>query len=137
MNEKRKQYMQDYLAKYRENHHEVKITFNNKDFVVIKNIAQKQGMKVATFIRKATHEQARNLYLFPKELEEQIKGAVRNMRGIGNNINQIAKYCNEQGYSSPDTLETVFNFLKQIERDITNLKVIIQDKTGKKKTYQF
>ncbi|MDR3055707.1 MAG: MobC family plasmid mobilization relaxosome protein [Zoogloeaceae bacterium] len=138
MNEKqehRRKYMQDYLAKYRENHHEIKITFSNKDYGVIQKIAEKQGMRVATYIRQATHEQSKNLYLFPKELEEQITGAIRNIRGIGNNINQIAKYCNEQGYSSPSALETVFNFLREIENEIKNLKLVIQDKTEKQKHF--
>ncbi|MDR0614853.1 MAG: MobC family plasmid mobilization relaxosome protein [Lactobacillales bacterium] len=132
MNEKqeqRKKYMQNYIAKYRETHREIKITFPKKDFTVIKKIAEKQGMKIATYIRQATHEQSRNLYLFPKELEEQIKIAVRNMRSIGNNINQIAKYCNEEYYSSPDNLETVFNFLRKIENEIKNIKLVVKEKT--------
>jgi hypothetical protein len=127
--EQRKMYMNDYLAKYREEHHEIRITFTQKDFAVIKGIAEKQGLKLSTYIRLATHEQSKNLYLFPKDLEEQIKAAVRNMRSIGNNINQIAKYCNEQRYSSPDTLETVFNFLRKIENEIKNIKLVVKEKT--------
>jgi hypothetical protein len=73
-------------------------------------------------------EQSKNLYLFPKDLEIEIKSAVRNMRGIGNNINQIAKYCNEQRYSSPDSLETIFNFLRKIEDEIKGLKMKISPK---------
>jgi vacuolar-type H+-ATPase subunit C/Vma6 len=125
---KRKQYMEAYLAKYRDTHHDIKITFSNTDYEVIRKIAEKQGIRTATFMRKAIMEQARHLYLFPKEIEEEIKLAVRNMRGIGNNINQIAKYCNEQGYSSPDSLEIVFNFLKKLEDEVKNLKQTITEK---------
>jgi hypothetical protein len=131
MNEKqenRRQYMQEYLACYRENHHEIKITLSNEDYAVVKRIAEKQGLRTATYIRKAVHEQTKNLYLFPKDIEEQIKQAVRNMRGIGNNINQIARYCNEQEFSSPDSLATVFNFLRKIEEEIKNLKLKISPK---------
>jgi hypothetical protein len=113
--EQRKKYMQDYLARYRESHHEIKVTLSNEDYAVIKRIAGKQGMKIGAYIRKAIMEQSKNLYLFPKDIEEQIKTAVRNMRGIGSNINQIARYCNEQGYSTPDSLEIVFNLLRKIE----------------------
>lgn len=120
--------MQDYLAKYRQNHREIKITLSNEDYAVIKRIAEKQGTKTSAYIRQATMEQSKHLYLFPKDLEIEIKTAVRNIRGIGNNINQIAKYCNEQRYSSPNTLETIFNFLKNIEGEIKNLKLKISAK---------
>jgi hypothetical protein len=126
--EKRKMYMQEYLARYRNNHHEIKITFSNADYATIKRIAEKQGMKTAVYIRNAIHEQTKHLYLFPLDIEEQIKQAVRNMRGIGNNINQIARYCNEQRYSSPDSLEAIFNFLRKIEEEIKGLKLKISPK---------
>jgi vacuolar-type H+-ATPase subunit C/Vma6 len=129
--EKRKKYMQEYFAKYRESHHESYVTFTNRDYAIIEKIAEKQGMKMATFIKKATLEQARHLYLFPRDIEEQIKLAVRNMRAIGNNINQIARYSNEQGYSSPDSLESVFSFLRKMENEITNLKLSIISKKQK------
>jgi vacuolar-type H+-ATPase subunit C/Vma6 len=126
--EKRKQYMQEYIAKYRDNHHEIQISLTNNDYEVIRRIAEKQEIKVATFIKISAYSQARSLYLFPKELENEIKLAVRNMRGIGNNINQIAKYSNEQGYTSPDSMEVVFNFLRSLENEIKNLKQIIINK---------
>jgi predicted DNA binding CopG/RHH family protein len=127
-NEKRQAYMQVYLVRYRETHHEIKLTFSNRDYEVIRKIAEKQGIRTATFIRQATMEQAKHLYLFPKEIEDFIKQAVRNMRAIGNNINQIAKYCNEQGYSSPGSLEIVFNFLRKMEDEMKNLKRNISKK---------
>ncbi|MDR1987636.1 MAG: MobC family plasmid mobilization relaxosome protein [Candidatus Peribacteria bacterium] len=128
--ENRKEYMQEYLAHYREKHHEIKITFSNEDYAVIKKVAEKQGLRLSVYIRNAVHEQTKNLYLFPKNLEMEIKQAVRNMRGIGNNINQIARYCNcnEQGYSSPDSLESVFNLLKEIEEEVKNLKLKIDNR---------
>jgi predicted DNA binding CopG/RHH family protein len=48
--ENRKRYMQEYLANYRESHHEIKITFSNADYVVIKRIAEKQGVKTSTYL---------------------------------------------------------------------------------------
>jgi 23S rRNA maturation mini-RNase III len=127
--EKRKAYLQEYLARYRDTHHEVYVTLSNKDYEVIKKISEKQGMKISTFFRKAAMEQARHLYLFPKEIEEEIKQAVRNMRAIGNNINQIAKYCNDQGYSSPNSLEVVFNFLRKLEEEVKGLRIKISKKS--------
>jgi DNA-binding transcriptional MerR regulator len=126
--EKRRKYMQEYLARYRDTHHEIKVTLSNEDYTVIKKIAEKQGVNTSAYIRKATMEQSKHLYLFPKDLEIEIKSAVRNMRGIGNNINQIARYCNEQGFSSPESLETIFNFLRKIEEEIRNLKLKINRK---------
>jgi 23S rRNA maturation mini-RNase III len=133
--DKRKEYMQAYLAHYRTSHREIKITFSNPDYAAIQRIAEKQGMKTAAYIRKVVHEQSKNLYLFPKDLEEQIQAAVRNIRGIGNNINQIARYCHGQKYSSSDTLEVIFNFLKKIEDEIKSLKLTITDKRKKHKIF--
>jgi hypothetical protein len=126
--EKRKKYMRDYLVRYRERNHEIKITLSNVDYAVVKRIAEKQGIKTSAYIRKATMEQSRNLYLFPKDLEIEIKAAVRNMRAIGNNINQVARYCNEEHYSSPDSLELIFNLVKKIENEIKGLRLRINKK---------
>ena len=122
-----KQNRQEYEAEYLKNNKRVRITFSNTDYAVIEKIATKQGLSVASFIRYATIEQARNLYLFPKDLEEEIKTAVRNMRGIGNNINQIAKYVNEKRLVSPETLESIFNYLLEQEKEIKRIKEIISD----------
>ncbi|MDR1397682.1 MAG: MobC family plasmid mobilization relaxosome protein [Desulfarculales bacterium] len=126
--EKRQKYMQEYLAKYHQSHHDTKLTFTNKEYEIIQKIAKKQGIRIATFIRYATMEQAKHLYLFPKDIEDDIKIAVRNMRGIGNNINQIARYSNEQGYTSPDSMEVVYNFLKDMENEVKSIKQIITRK---------
>jgi len=111
-----------YFAEYLKNNKQVRITFSNSDYEVIEKIAEKQGLTIASFIRYATLSQARNLYLFPKEIEDEIKKAVRNMRGIGNNINQVAKYCNEQGYATPESMEVIFKFLYDLEKEIKSLK---------------
>ena len=100
----------------------MRITFSNSEHAIIEKIAEKQGLNVASFIRYATLSQAKNLYLFPKDMEDEIKKAVRNMRAIGNNINQIAKYCNEEGYASRDSMEIVFKFLYDLEKEIKALK---------------
>lgn len=115
-----------YFAKYNEETTQVRITFSNPDFAVIEKIAAKQGLQVASFIRYATMAQTKNLYLLPKEIEDQIKLAVRNMRSIGNNINQIAKYCNEQGYASRDSMEVIFNYLLNLEKEIKSIKQIVE-----------
>jgi len=133
--EKRKAYMQEYLAEYRKKTREIKITLSNKDYELIKRIAEKQGLKTSAYIRIAAMEQSKNLYLFPKDIEEQITLAVRNMRGIGNNINQIARYCNEQKFSCTDYLENGFNLIKIIEKEIKNLRLPIYCKKCKKKHF--
>ena len=111
-----------YFAEYLKNNKQVRITFSNSEHAIIEKIATQQGLTVASFLRFAALTQARNLYLFPKEIEDEIKKAVRNMRGIGNNINQVAKYCNEQGYATPDSMEVIFKFLYDLEKEIKSLK---------------
>lgn len=115
----------DYFAEYLTKNRQIRITFSNADYEVIESIAKKQGLTIASFVRYATMEQAKNLYLFPKDLEDQIKLAVRNMRGIGNNINQIAKYLNKEGYASRDSMENIFNYLQHLENEIKSVKEIV------------
>lgn len=123
-----------YFAEYLKNNKQVRITFSNSEHAIIEKIATQQGLTVASFLRFAALTQARNLYLFPKEIEDEIKKAVRNMRGIGNNINQVAKYCNEQGYATPDSMEVIFKFLYDLEKEIKSLKDNLAAKKWKKQT---
>lgn len=122
-----KENRKDYFAEYSKNNKHVRLTFSNTDYEVVDKIATQQGLTLASFIRYAALAQARNIFLFPKEVEDQIKLAVRNMRGIGNNINQIAKYANEQGYASSDSIEVILNHLHSLEKEIEKLKLIIDD----------
>lgn len=127
MKGEKKKNRQEYEAEYLKNNKRVRITLSNNDYAIIERIASKQGLSVASFIRYATIEQAKHLYLFPKELEDEIKLAVRNMRGIGNNINQITKYVNEKRLVSPETIESIFNYLLEQEKEIKRIKEIISD----------
>lgn len=117
----------EYFAEYQKNNKHVRLTFSNTDYEVLDRISLKQGLTLASFIRYAALAQARNIFLFPKEVEDQIKLAVRNMRGIGNNINQIAKYANEQGYASSNSIEVILNHLHTLEKEIEKLKLIIDE----------
>lgn len=129
MREGNKKSRAEYREDYNKKNKVVKITFKNSDYEVIEKIADKQGLAIASFIRLATIEQAKNLYLFPKDIEDEIKKAVHNMRGIGNNINQIAKYANEQNYTSPESMEVIFNYLLRLEEEVHSVKKIITQKS--------
>lgn len=128
MKGEKKQNRKEYFADYLKNNKQVRITFSNSEHAIIEDIATKQGLTVASFIRYATLTQAKNLYLFPKEIEDEVKNAIRNMRGIGNNINQVAKYCNEQGYATPDSMEVIFKYLYELEKEIKSLKENLEAK---------
>lgn len=117
----------EYFAEYNRNTRQTRITFSIVDYEFIEKVAKQQGLSVSAFIRYATIEQANNIYQFPKEIDEQLKTVVRTLRGIGTNVNQIAKYTNEQRYSSPDTIRVLMNYLKDLEDEIKNIKRIIED----------
>jgi hypothetical protein len=114
--ERREKYLQDYLADYRKRHHEIKVTFSNTDYAIIKKIAEKQGMKPAVYIRNAVHEQTKHLYLFPLDVEEQIKQAVRNMRGIGNTINQLPDIATSKDFLHPIVWKTFLIFSRRLRK---------------------
>jgi len=125
--ENKKETRKEYFAEYNKKNQQTRITFSNVDYEFIKKVAEQQGLSVSSFIRFATIEQANNIYQFPKEIDDKLKIVVRNLRGIGTNINQIARYTNEQKYSSPDTIQVLMNYLKGLEEEIKNIKRIIED----------
>lgn len=122
MEDKAKEYQRQYNKAYCQKKKAVKVFFDLKDYNAILKIASKEQKKVATFIREAVFAQARHVYLLPKTIEDEIKLGVRNMRSIGNNINQIARHANEQGYITPESLESVLQHLKKLEDEIKSLK---------------
>ena len=117
----------EYFAEYNKNNEQVRITFPNSDYTIIEEIATKQGLSVASFIRLATISQAKNLHLFPKELEDKMKETVFNIRKIGNNINQIAKYSNEQRHTNPEMIESLLVYLKDLEEEIKSISLKFKD----------
>ena len=117
----------EYEAEYYQTNKRVRLTFPNSDYAIIEEIATKQGLSVASFIRLATISQAKNLYLFPKELEDKMKETVFNIRKIGNNINQIAKYSNEQRHTNPEMIESLLVYLKDLEEEIKGISLKFKD----------
>ena len=118
----RTEYQRQYHQAYKQKKKAVKVYFDPKDYNAILKISAKQGKKLAAFIRESVFAQARHVYLFPSSVEDEIKSCIRNMRGIGNNINQISKHANEQGYLPPESLEQVLQYLKKLEDEVRNLK---------------
>lgn len=120
--DKRKEYQRQYHKEYSKKKKAVKVFFDPKDYVALEKVAQKENKAVATFIREATFAEARHLHLYPQSLENELREGVKNIRSIGNNINQIAKHANEQGYISRENLESVFQYLKNLEEELKGLK---------------
>lgn len=125
--EKGEKNINGYYEEYFKTHKQVRVTFTNVEHGILEEVATKQGLTVAQFIRVATNEQARNLYLFPREIEEKLLKVVMNFKAIGNNINQIAKYTNEQRFSSPDTIQVLLNHLLNLENEVKATKLVIDD----------
>ena len=121
--EDRKEYQRQYHKAYKQKKKAVKVYFDPKDYNAVLKIAAKEKKKLAAFIREAVFAQAKHVYLFPSSVEDEIKSGVRNMRAIGNNINQIARHANEQGYISLESMEQMFQYLKKLEDEIKSLKI--------------
>ena len=70
--------------------------------------ADKSGLNISEYIRKCINKEPIIKVYQPKELLRQISG-------IGNNINQIARHANSTGHVSKHDIE-------QITKDVNRLK---------------
>lgn len=128
--EKRKEYLKNYKVNYDKRKKRIEVYFDIQDYKAIEKIAGEHGIKPASFLRESALAQTKGLLLMPKEIEEEKKTAVRSLRGIANNINQIAKFSNEQGFTSQEMINSLLAYLKNLEAIIKAFELPIDDKRG-------
>lgn len=111
--------------KFMENKRKTEVFFNNDDYAIIQLIASKQGLKMASFVRKATLAQAKNLTLFPPEILDEFKRIQRILRGEATNINQMARIGNTEGTLPENARELILSILQKQEEKIHSLEKFI------------
>jgi len=112
---KRKEYLKEYKKEYTKTHTDIRISITNQDFKAFQLVAKKRGQTVTGFFRDAAFAQARNVYLFPQDMTDEIQKAVRQLRGEATNINQLARLSNETGILPGDIKEILLQALKRQE----------------------
>lgn len=76
------------------------IRFNKTEYFIIRQKAEKAGLKVAAYVRKAAIEGA-----VTNRLNDEERHFVRQLIGMSNNLNQLAKNSNTEGM-----LKTMYYF---------------------------
>ena len=126
--EQRREYLKKYKQEYSKNHTDIRISVTSKDYKAFQFVAKKRGQSVTGFFRDAAFAQARNVYLFPQEVTEELQKAVRQLRGEATNINQLARLSNETGLLPKNIQKILFLALKRQEELLLNLEKKIASK---------
>ena len=84
-----------YMAEvYRKEHRYINCVLTLEEYDLLKNYAQASGQKPTVYLREAAFAYMGKRYLVPKDIEEQLKLLVVEIRKIGGNVNQVAKRAN-------------------------------------------
>jgi hypothetical protein len=95
----RRSYNADIRAKQKnEGIRRVNVTLSPEEHARFELASQAQGERVTTHLKQCALAYLDQRYLVPPRLEEQLDEFIAIMRGIGNNLNQLARHSNEMRY---------------------------------------
>jgi hypothetical protein len=94
----RKTYMKDYMKKYRKTHKEkgkrVSVTLTHQEYLQLKKSAKEQKQTPTKRLKELAFYSLNEKESIPIDTQESFSQFVHILRGIGNNINQMARYSN-------------------------------------------
>ena len=103
---------------YRKTRKEYTLVFSSEYAVQLEEFAKEKSMQVPEFIKSLLKAYQNDTeYIFPKENE--LKTLILEMRKIGNNINQIARYINTNKVISINDFKMLQDRLSELEKIIT------------------
>ena len=79
-----------YFENYDKNRKRINISFSKKEYEVLKKRAEKYNITPTEYIKKSYVSYHKNIYSVPRNLESLLKDLLTQIRGIANNINQVA-----------------------------------------------
>jgi len=92
--QKRREYMKEYRQKNKNVTKRVSVTLTNKEYLKLKKSAEEFGISPTKRLKSLAFEHLNNQNKYPFEVQKSLKELVHILRGVGNNINQIARYSN-------------------------------------------
>lgn len=99
MTAKRTKYMKEFAASQKSaGVRRVNVTLSASEYARILKSANGQNERVTTHLKTLSFAQLDSCYLVPLHLAENLDTLLAIMRGIGNNINQLARHSNEMRY---------------------------------------
>ena len=111
----------DYMQKLRQEHRargirRVGVTLTADDFSRLAALAEGEGEATTAHLKRLAFAQMDARYLVPVDIAERLDSLTAILRGIGNNLNQLARHSNEMRYFL-DT-ESVRLQVKRMEEEI-------------------
>lgn len=117
MREDKKEYLKRYQEDYYKKKKRINITISQKEYKEFKKIAEKENLKVSSLVKQMAIAYKEEKYLIPYSIESKLSEFVRKIRGIANNVNQIA--YNTNIFSGYFNTEDFFKTLKSLEDQVT------------------
>lgn len=95
----RSEYMKEFRERQRDDgFRRVNVTLNAEEFERINVGAKEQGTRITSYLKECAFAHLDTRYIVPKDLEDRLDTVVGILRGIGNNLNQLARHSNEMHY---------------------------------------
>lgn len=90
----------EYMQTFRERQRQagvrrVSVTLSADEWAALHQHAAEHRERVTTHLKKCAFAHLHARYLVPPDLSERLDVLVATLRGIGNNLNQLARYSNE------------------------------------------
>ena len=125
------------MPKRRARAHCVKVRMNDSEYAQFRQKVCQSGQTQQSYlmaaiddVKSATPEEIEVL----KQINNTTSGVYRNIRGIGNNINQMARHANETGYTSAEDIREVRIAVQQLQNEVhpiwQSLRLLIQRLQG-------
>ncbi len=95
----RTEYMKTYRADARKaGVRRVSATMNEAEYAQLADSAKQHGERITTHLKSQALANLDRRYLVPPDTNERLDTLIAIMRGIGNNLNQLARHSNEMRY---------------------------------------
>lgn len=94
----------------------VSVTLSGKEYDAVSRHAKLYNSTVTAHIKHLALAKLQDKYIVPENIEAKMDELVSILRGVGNNLNQLARYSNEMRYFL-DTEEVRLN-VKRMEESI-------------------
>lgn len=95
----RKTYMQAFRERQKlDGHTRATVNLSPDEYRRLAANAERHGQKIATHVKHLALANLDRRYLLPPDTNERLDALIAIMRGIGNNLNQLARHSNEMRY---------------------------------------
>lgn len=94
----------------------IKFRISDEEEKIIRELAQKCGMNISTYIRKSAINE--KIVVCDNGMIYKLNSA---FRAIGNNINQIARVANSTGSVSKQDISDIHNNFDILQKEITQI----------------